>query len=124
MIDLSTLSSRMKLRIFHFRSFRDGFYAPRGISKLFLLTTDSLLDQGKLKAESEVGVGCRECIGNKRVIHCMVCKYLKVETVAQYIISCCPYYKDFYSCNRLVDIFHKLPCQCLIIPERKIEPDI
>ena len=44
---------------------RDGFSAPCGRFQLFLLTTDCLRDQRKFKAESEVGIGCWECIGNK-----------------------------------------------------------
>ena len=101
---------------------RDGFSAPFGRFQLFLLTTDCLRDQGKLKAESEVGIGCWECIGNKRIIHCMVRKDLKVETVAKDIVSSYSDDKNIHPCNWLVDIFHKLPCQCFVIPERYIEP--
>src|SRR5512137_962541 len=46
-----------------------------------------LLHQGKLETESKVGVGSREGIGNKRIVHCMVEKQLKVEPVAKYIVG-------------------------------------
>jgi len=53
-----------------------------------------LLNQGKLEAESDIGVGSGESICHKRVIHGIISKDLKVESVAQHIVGCNACSKD------------------------------
>jgi hypothetical protein len=81
----------------------------------------TLLDQGKLKTESEICIGCWEGVCHKRIIHGMIGKKLKIKTVAQNVVSRCSDAEHFHPGHRLVYIFNKFPGNCLIITNRKVK---
>jgi len=66
------------------------------------------LHQGKSEAETEVGIGGQEGVGNKRIIHRVIGINLKVEPVAQHIVGRGANGENPLPCHRLVHLLNQL----------------
>jgi len=101
------------------------FQTFSGKSKKILKPGDIfLLHQGKSQAESEIGVRSRESICYKRIVHHVVSKDLKIESVAQNIIGGQTTFEHLYPGYGLIDILNKLPGKSLVITDGEIKPQV